>query len=66
MTCMSYAPTRPWTSSDLRLPRWTFVAWLVHRRQLRAGPRTILAGAPETDIEARRRARLLREIVPQA
>jgi hypothetical protein len=55
----------PETPANLRLPRWAFVAWLVHLRQRRAGPRAQIALAPETDIEAARRARLLREVVPQ-
>ena len=59
------SPDSPGTSSRLRLPRWAFVAWLVHLRQRRAGPRPQIALAPETDIEANRRARLLREVVPQ-
>lgn len=59
------SPDSPETSADLRLPRWAFVAWLVHLRQRRFGPRTEFALAPETDIESARRARLLREVVPQ-
>ena len=64
---MSYAPPRSWASgpSDLSLPRWAFVAWLVHQRQRVAGPPAAIALAPDNDIESSRRARLLRELVPQ-
>ena len=64
---MSHASPRSWAFArpDLSLPRWAFVAWLVHRRQLRAGPRTQIVLAPEPDIEAHRRDRLLRELVPR-
>ena len=55
----------PRSRSDLSLPRWAFVAWLVRRGQLRAGPRPTLPMGPETDIEVHRRARLLRELAPQ-
>ena len=58
----TFAPAEP---ADLSLPRWTFVAWDVYRRQAAAGPRPIIALAPDTDIDATRRARLLRELVPQ-
>lgn len=51
--------------ADLSLPRWAFVAWLFHRRGMRAGPRPQIVLASEPDIEARRRERLLRELVPQ-
>jgi hypothetical protein len=57
-------PARFPTRADLSLPRWTFVAWLVHSRQLRASPRPGLA-AKALDVDTARRARLLRELVPQ-
>lgn len=59
------SPDSTATDAPLSLPRWAFVAWLVHCRQLRASPRPTLALAPDTDIETARRARLLRELVPQ-
>ncbi len=64
---MIHAPPRTFASdapADHSLPRWAFVAWNVFRRQADA-PRPTLAPTPEADIEARRRARLLRELVPQ-
>lgn len=64
---MSHDSTRSWAAarSDLSLPRWAFVAWLFYRRGLRAAPRPQIVLAAEPDIEARRRERLLRELVPQ-
>ena len=64
---MSYASPRSWVPgpADLSLPRWAFVAWLVHQRQRVAGPRPAIVLAPDIDIDAGRRARLLRELVPQ-
>ena len=64
---MSHASRRSRAAAQpaLSLPRWAFVAWLVRRAQLRAGPRPQIVLAPEPDIEATRRARLLREVVPQ-
>jgi hypothetical protein len=64
---MSHASRRSRAAahSDLSLPRWAFVAWLVRRAQLRAGPRRPIVLVSEPDIEANRRARLLRELVPQ-
>lgn len=61
---MSLASRRSWIA-DLSLPRWAFVAWLVHQRQVEAGPRLALALTTGGDIEASRRARLMRELVPQ-
>jgi hypothetical protein len=58
----TFAPDEP---ADLSLPRWAFVAWGVYRRQADGGPRPALAPRHEADIEATRRARLLRELVPQ-
>ena len=55
----------PAESAELSLPRWTFVAWSVVRRQGDAVPRAALGPGAEADIEAHRRARLLRELVPQ-
>ena len=60
---MSHASPRPWI--DLNLPGWAFVAWLVHQRQLERGPRLAPALVAGGDIEASRRARLMRELVPQ-
>ena len=57
----TFAPAEP---ADLSLPRWAFVAW-GYRGQAPAAPQLTLAPGSEADIEARRRARLLREIVPQ-
>jgi hypothetical protein len=62
---MSHASPRSWIPAELRLPRWAFVAWLVRQRQLDAGPRLVLALAAGGDIEASRRARLMRDLVPQ-
>lgn len=63
---MSHASPRSWTPTDLSLPRWAFVAWLVHQRRADAGPRlAALALSTAGDIEASRRARLMRELVPQ-
>lgn len=64
---MNHAALRSWAPAqhDLSLPRWAFVAWLVHRRQADAGPRLDLTLSLDGDIEASRRARLLRELVPQ-
>lgn len=62
---MNYASPRSWTPTDLSLPRWAFVAWLVHQRQADAGPRLAPALTAGGDIEASRRARMLRELVPQ-
>jgi hypothetical protein len=62
---MSHASPRSWIHADLSLPRWAFVAWLVHKRQADAGPRLALALSTAGDIEASRRARLMRELVPQ-
>lgn len=65
---MSRVPPQSWAPAqhDLSLPRWAFVAWLIHQRYATAGPRTALALAPpQGDIEASRRARLLRDLVPQ-
>lgn len=64
---MSYATPRSWAPSprDLSLPRWAFVAWLVHQRQALAGPRLAIAYTAEEAVEASRRARLLRDLVPQ-
>jgi len=65
---MSRVSPQSWAPSqhDLSLPRWAFVAWLIHQRQTAAGPRTALDLAlPQGDIEASRRARLLRDLVPQ-
>jgi hypothetical protein len=63
---MNHVPPRSWAPAqhDLSLPRWAFVAWLTHRRQA-DGPRPALL-APAGDIEASLRARLLREVAPQA
>ena len=63
---MTFAPQRSWALSprDLSLPRWAFVAWFVQQRQADM-PRPTLALSPAGDIEASRRARLLRELVPQ-
>lgn len=65
---MSRVPPQSWALAqpDLSLPRWAFVAWLIHQRHAAAGPRTALTLAlPQGDIEASRRARLLRDLVPQ-
>lgn len=64
---MSYEPRRSGAEpqADLSLPRWAFVAWLFHRRGLRAAPRPQIVLAAEPDIEAHRRERLLRDLVPQ-
>jgi hypothetical protein len=64
---MNHVPPRSWAPAqhDLSLPRWAFVAWLTHRRQA-DGPRPALMLAPAGDIEASLRARLLREVAPQA
>ncbi len=64
---MNHAPPRSWASAqhDLSLPRWACVAWLTHCRQADA-PRPALTLAPAGDIEASLRARLLREVAPQA
>lgn len=65
---MTPAPTRsfaPPAATGLTLPRWAFVAWDVYSRRLDAGPRVTLAASLADDVEARRRARLLRELVPQ-
>ena len=64
---MNHVPPRFWAPAqhDLSLPRWAFVAWLTHRRQA-DGPRPALMLAPAGDIEASLRARLLREVAPQA
>lgn len=51
--------------TDFSLPRWAFVAWGVYRRRADSDPRPPLALTPEMDIEATRRARLMRELVPQ-
>ena len=62
---MSPASPRSWIPADLSIPRWAFVAWLVRQRQLDAGPRLALSLTTGGDIEASRRARLMRELVPQ-
>lgn len=62
---MSHASPRSGILTDLSLPRWAFVAWLVHQRRADAGPRLALALSAAGDIEASRRARLMRELVPQ-
>lgn len=54
---------------ELRLPSWTFTAWLVFRRDGSAArpslPRPALPRPMGAEIEARRRARLMRDVVPQ-
>jgi len=67
---MTVASPRTWTPADpvrrrLRLPRWAFVAWLTYRRRLRAAPAPSLPGSIEAEIEARRLARMQRDLVPQ-
>jgi len=67
---MTVASPRTWTSADqarrrLRLPRWAFIAWLTYRRRLGAAPAPSLPLGIEAEIEARRLARMRREIVPQ-
>lgn len=64
---MSHASSRSWvpTRHDLSLPRWAFVACLIRQRRLGTVPHPVLTLAPAGDIEANRRARLLRELVPQ-
>jgi hypothetical protein len=52
------------TASDLALPRWTWVAWLVHTRQQAVGPRPVLPLSSEAQAEARRLANLRRDLVP--
>lgn len=55
----------PFGPAHFSLPRWAFVAWAVYCRQTDAGPRPTLAPTAGDGIEARRRARLLRDLVPQ-
>jgi hypothetical protein len=50
---------------ELGLPRWTYVAWLVFRRSWAECARPTLPRRVEDEIEARRRARMLRDVVPQ-
>lgn len=52
------------TCSDLALPRWTWVAWLIHSRQQVVGPRPALPLSREAQAEARRLANLRRDLVP--
>lgn len=64
---MSFASPRSWVPPqfDLSLPRWAFVAWLTHQRRTLAGPRLAVAYSAEEAVEVSRRARLLRDLVPQ-
>ncbi|MBI1200289.1 MAG: hypothetical protein GC203_20715 [Phenylobacterium sp.] len=58
-------PLAAYAPGELRLPSWTFTAWVVFRRDWTTAARPSLPRPLGAEIEARRRARLLRDVVPQ-
>lgn len=58
-------PLAAYAPGELRLPSWTFTAWVVFCRDWTKPVRPSLPRPLGAEIEARRRARMMRDVVPQ-